>query len=62
MGQVPLRDTPAIEDKFVLHNRSHVTFLATAIFLNYVNSEFDQDEQLKHKQIIRQLTRSVVAL
>ena len=33
--------------------------LAAAIFLNYVNSEFDGDAKLKHKQIIQQLTQIV---
>ena len=28
------------------------TVLAAANFLNYVNSEFDEDEKLKYKQII----------
>ena len=35
------------------------TVLAAVIFLNYVNSEFDQDEQLKHKTIIQKLTEII---
>ena len=35
------------------------TVLAAANVLNYVNSEFDGDEKLKHKQIIQHLTQIV---
>ena len=35
------------------------TILAAANALNYVNSEFDQDDQLKHKQIIQQLAQII---
>ena len=35
------------------------TILAAANFLNYVNSEFNGDEKLQHKQIIQQLTQIV---
>ena len=33
------------------------TILAAANILNYVNSDFNQDEKLQHKQVIQQLTQ-----
>ena len=35
------------------------TVLAVAKLLKYENSEFDQDEQLKHKIIIKKLTQII---